>query len=112
MSRLLDYLQNKTKQITIMEGREKRELKELLGKNITINNFDFLSGTDGVYAVFTIKEDETGFYFSSSVLTDHLKGIENEGLKEDVITEGLQLQLEERKSKNSNRTYISVNFII
>lgn len=112
MSNLTDYLKNKTQKITIMEGREKRDLKELLRKQVTIDNYDFLSGTDGLYAVFTIKEDETSFYFGSSVLTDDLVGIDQAGLKQEVINEGLKIELEERKSKNSNRTYIAVNFII
>lgn len=111
MSRLNDYLKNKNSKLDIMEGREKEDLKSLLDKEVHINNFDFLTGDDGIYAVFTIAEDEKSFYFASSILTEDLQAIEKEGLKEDVQNEGLGIKLEERKSKNTKRTYIAVNYI-
>lgn len=111
MSKLTDYIQNKNSKITIMEGREKEELRSLLDKEVTINNFDFLNGKDGIYAVFTIAEDEKSFYFASSIITENLLDIEREGLKEEVQKEGLKIKLTERKSESSKRNYIAVNFI-
>ena len=111
MSKLNDYLKNKNSKISIMEGREKEDLKSLLDKEVTINDYDFLNGEDGIYAVFTIKEDTESFYFASSILTEDLQAMENAGLKDDIQTEGLRIKLEERKSKNSKRTYIAVNYI-
>ena len=58
MSKLTDYIKQKQTKLEIMEGREKEDLKSLLEKEIHINDFDFLNGEDGTYAVFTIAEDE------------------------------------------------------
>lgn len=112
MSNLTDYLKSQTQKITFMEGREKRDLKELLNQEITITDFAFLNGADGKYAVFTIKEDDNSFYFSSSVLTSRFIDIEHEGLKEEVQRDGLKIILKEKKSKDTGRTYIAVEFVL
>lgn len=111
MSKLTDYLKTKNSKLEIMEGKEKEDLKSILDKIVHINNFDFLTGDDGDYAVFTIAEDEKSFYFGSSIITDMLKDLEKEGLKQDVINEGVAVKLVEKKSKTSKRTYIAVEII-
>lgn len=108
---LQDYLKQKHGKLAIMEGKEKEDLKSLLNKEITINDYDFLNGEDGIYAVFTIKEDEKCFYFGSSIITDELKGIDEAGLKEELKQEGLKVKFVEKKAKNSSRKYIAVEFI-
>lgn len=108
---LQEFLKEKHSKLTIMEGREKEDQKSLLDKEITINDYDFLNGEDGEYAVFTIKEDEKCFYFASKILTEELKDIENAGYKSSVQKDGLKIKLIEKKSKNSNRKYIAVEFI-
>lgn len=111
MSKFTDYLKNKHSRLEIMEGREKADVQDILDKNVHINNFDFLTGEDGEYAVFTIVEDENNFYFASSVLTQELKDIQNDGMKEDAIAETISIKLYERKSKNGKRTYIAVEYV-
>ena len=111
MSKFTDYLKNKHARLEIMEGREKADVQDILNKNIHIDNFDFLNGEDGEYAVFTITEDENNFYFASSVLTQELKDIEKDGMKEDAINETISIKLYERKSKNGKRTYIAVEYL-
>lgn len=111
MSRLDDFIKQKQTRIEIMEGREREDLKSLLEKEIHINDFDFLSGDDGVYGVFTIAEDDKSFYFASSVITELLQGLEKEGLKEEVKSTPLGIKLQERKSKSSKRNYIAYEFI-
>ena len=108
---LKDYLKQKHGRLEIMEGKEKEDLKSLLEKEVTIDNFDFLHGEDGEYVVFTIKEDKKSFYFGSTILTEELKDLENAGYKDEIIKEGLKIKLTERKSKNSSRKYIAVEFI-
>lgn len=111
MGKLQEFIKNKSNKISIMEGREKDDIRSLLEKTVTINNFDFLVGDNGKYAVFTIKEDEGAFYFGSSVVTDELEQIESNGLKQEVIEEGLKVKLEERKTKNGKRTYIAMTYV-
>ena len=111
MNKFTDYLKNKHSRLEIMKGKEKGDVQDLLDKEIHINNFDFLNGDDGEYAVFTIVEDDKQFYFASSVLTNELKDIENDGMKDDAIEETIAIKLYERKSKNGKRTYIAVEYV-
>ena len=91
----------------IMEGREKGELRDIVGVQVHITDYDFLEGDNGSYAVFIIDEDKDHFYFSSTVLTQYLVNLDQNGYKETIQTEGLPVTLTKRKSKN-NREYFAV----
>lgn len=109
---LKDFIKSRqTNRTNIMEGRVKEELKSLLGKEITIKNFDFLPSDNGEYVVFTIEEDEGCFYFGSTVITQELKTLTENGFKEEIKQKGLKVILEEKRAKNSSRTYIAVNYV-
>lgn len=98
---------NSGKGINFMEGREKGDTADIIGKNVTIVDFDFISGDNGDYAVFILAEDKKKFYFGGSVITNALKELEH--VKADVQAEGLPARLVEKKSKK-NRAYTSVEF--
>ena len=97
-------------QLPFMEGREKGEIKELIGQISTIKQFGFIPNEVGEpYAVFTVKEREKRFYFGGMVLTDRLIQLEKEGFREVIETEGLPVLMTEKKGK-SNRFYTNVEF--
>lgn len=96
-------------QLPFMEGRDKADVKELIGTVNTITDYGFLTSEDGDYAVFIVKERAKSFYFGGTVLTDQLQQLEAEGYHEEIVTEGLPMLLTEKKSKN-NRTYMNVEF--
>ncbi len=97
-------------QLPLMENREKGETSELLGTVNTINDYGFLPNEDGeAYAVFTVKERTSKFYFGGTVLTDRLTRLEAEGYHEDIVAEGLPILMTEKKSKNK-RSYTNVEF--
>lgn len=96
-------------QLPFMDGREKADVKELIGTVSTITDYGFLTGDNGDYAVFITKERAKTFYFGGAVLTDQLQQLEAEGYHEEIVTEGLPMLLTEKKSKN-NRTYMNVEF--
>jgi len=98
-----------TAQLELMQGREKGNTEALLNTPVTINDFDYLEGDDGTYAVFTIKEDTQQFYFGNSILTGHLQELEAKGFKNAVQGEGLPTLFEQKRSKQ-NRTYTKVTF--
>lgn len=96
--------------LPFMEGKDKGDLKEVLGMICTINDYGFLKGDEGNdYAVFTVKEIEKKFFFGGQVLTDQLQQLEAEGYHEDIVTEGLPVLFTEKRSKN-NKTYTNVEF--
>ena len=97
-------------QLPFMDGREKGEIKELIGQVSTSKQFGFIPNEDGEpYAVFTVKEREKRFYFGGMVLTDRLIQLEKEGYREVIEEEGLPVLMTEKKGK-SNRTYTNVVF--
>lgn len=98
-----------TAQLELMEGRTKGETDQLLNINVTVTDFGFLSGDNGDYVVFTIKEDPSKFFFGGGVLTSHIQELDKEGYKQAIQSEGLPIRLEKKKSK-ANRLYTNVIF--
>lgn len=96
--------------LPFMEGRDKGDTKELLGQDSTINEYGFLPNEAGEpYAVFTVKERPSKFYFGGSVITDRLIKLEEEGYHDAIVAEGLPVRMTEKKSRN-NRTFVNVVF--
>jgi len=96
--------------LPFMEGREKGETKDLLGTVNTICEYGFLPNENGeAYAAFIVKERPYKFYFGGTVITDRLLKLEEEGYHEAIVTEGLPVLMNEKKSKNK-RTFTNVVF--
>lgn len=110
MKSLRDRAREFSVQLPLMDNREKGDTAELLGTVNTINDFGFLPNENGEpYAVFTVKERPTKFYFGGAVLTDRLTQLEQEGYHDAIIEEGLPMLMTEKKSKK-NRSYTNVEF--
>lgn len=99
---------NSNEGIPFMKDRTKGDMKEILDKDLTIKDFDFINGTDGEYVVFIVDEIKDSFYFGGQVLTNNLKEITEEE-KQEVRTSGLPVRFYEAKSKNK-RNYIGCTF--
>lgn len=112
MSRLTDFTKTlQSKGVPFMEGRTKGDTEELLNKTVTVDDYAFLRNEDdGEYAVFSVKEIPESFYFGSTVITENLKRIEEEGLHDDVVKEGLKVKVVKRQNKKGNRTYTAFEF--
>ena len=96
--------------LPFMDGREKGEMKELLGQITTITDYGFLNNDDGsAYVAFITAERSKTFYFGGQVLTDQLAQLEAEGYHNDIINDGLPMLLGEKKSKNG-KNYVTVEF--
>lgn len=97
-------------QLPLMEGRDKGDSRDLIGNIVTITDYGFLPNDKGEdYAVFTVAERATKFYFGGMVLTDHLKKLHSEGYYDVIVKEGLPMLLTEKRSKNK-MTYTNVVF--
>ena len=98
--------------LNFMEGMEKGDTVSILDEIVTVNNYGFLEGAEGKFVVFTTLENDTEFYFGSSVVTQSfikLDDMLNEEEKKVILSNGLPIKLSERKSK-SKRTYVKVDF--
>lgn len=109
MKSLKDRAKEFSVQLPFMDGREKADAKDLIGTVNTITDYGFLTGDNGDYVVFIVKERSKQFYFGGAVLTDQMAQLEAEGYHDEIVAEGLPMLLTEKKSKN-NRTYVNVEF--
>ena len=96
-------------QLPIMQGKEKGESEDLIGTIVSIDDFDFLNGENGEYAVFTIREDDSHFFFGGKVLSEKLKTFQTEGYTDLIKIEGLPMVLSTKKS-SKGRSYTAVTF--
>lgn len=114
MSAIKKSLKERSKEFSVrlpfMEGREKGDIKDLLGQVCTIRDYGFLKGDTGNdYVVIIVDEYAKTFYFGGQVLTDQMQQLEAEGYRDDINNEGLPFVMAEKKSKN-NKTYVNVVF--
>lgn len=110
MKSLRDRAKEFSVRLPFMEGREKGDVKELVGSVSTITDYGFLPNEAGeAYVVFTVKERAKKFYFGGTVLTDRLTQLEAEGYHDAIVAEGLPVLLTEKKSKNG-RFFTNADF--
>lgn len=111
---LLKLKKELTYGLPFMEGREKGTL--VYDIPLTVNNFGFLKdkNTHQPYACFTIKEDDTLFFFGGGVVTDTFKKIETILSEEELKTllnDGLHVMFHEQRSKDNMRSYTIMELI-
>lgn len=97
-------------QLPIMNERDKGETDDLIGIIVTLNDYGFLTGDAGEYAVFTVQEDPNEFFFGGKVLTDALKEFDADGYGDDIRENGLPMLLTKKKTKDGKKTYTAVLF--
>ena len=94
--------------IKFMENRTKGELEEILNKEVTLRDYDFITGKEGRFVVFIIDEVADKFFFGGSVITGLLDDISPENKKE-LQAEGVPVEVYSKKSKNG-REYNGMTF--
>ena len=93
--------------VPFMEGAEKRDIRELVGKPIHIAEFGFIKGDNGEFGVFRVAEKEGAFYFAPSVITDILRTIRDDSMEDYLSkTESVIVSQESKKG----REYFSIEF--
>lgn len=99
--------------IPFMETREQGDLKDVVGRIVTICDYGFLRQTkqskDPV-AVLCLKEHPEYFYFAGQVITDQLRQLDDEGYHDEIIAEGIPVVFEQRKSNKTGNTYMAANY--
>lgn len=96
--------------VKLAKGREKGELKDLLGEVVTINDAEIVEMNDDTFIAFTVAEDKKKFYFGGMVLSNDLITLVKEGYLEAIRKEGIKITLNEEKSKNK-RDYTKVTYL-
>lgn len=94
--------------IKFMENRTRGELKEILNKEVTLRDYDFINGKEGRFVVFIVDGIEDKFFFGGSVITELLDSLNPEEKKE-LQAEGVPVEVYSKKSKNG-REYNGMTF--
>lgn len=106
---MLDYFKKFKKSIDFMDGRDRAELADLCtGEKYHIEEFAFLNGENGEYAVFIVKENDNLFYFGNSVVSEVLKQVETDNMSEELRSVGVVFEKVVSKKK---REYIAIRFV-
>ena len=101
------------KQVNVMEGRTKGEIKELTA--YLIKDFTILKdkNTDNDYSAFIVDGNDEEFFFGGSVVTDKLKRI-SDMLTDDELAElkkeGIPVMFVGKKSQNK-RNYMDMELL-
>lgn len=94
--------------LEIMNGREKGDVQDLIDDVVVVNNYEFGKGEQGDYVVFTVIDNDTEFFFGSSVVTENFLALDNmlsDEEKQELLKTGLEMSIHQKKSKN-NRKYL------
>lgn len=94
--------------IPFMDGRNKQPLSILVGERVHVQDFDFLRGDDGDYAVFVVAEFPSSFFFGNKIITDVLHQIAADGMSDELAR--VSMVCKEKVSKKG-RMYIAVEFV-
>ena len=110
MMNLKDRVKQFESNLTLMENREKGDLKRLFGTSVTITDYGFMADEgDKQYVAFVVEEDPDHFYFGGFVLTDNMLELDADGFHDEIIKSGLPVQFNSKMSKNK-REYTTVKF--
>lgn len=99
--------------IAFMEGRTAGDVDTLVGKEVVISDYGFIKDNTselGKYAVFMVEGDEEHFFFGSSVVTDVLATVEEDGMK-SALCGNQKIMLKKKTSKRSRREYTYIEFL-
>ena len=92
--------------IPFMEGREKGDIKALIGQPLHIEDFGFIRGRNGDFAVIKVRESER-FYFCNSIITEMLRTVQADGMEKELAKQ--VIVFEERTSK-TGQDYMTFKF--
>lgn len=100
-------------------GKEKVEIDDVMlafPNGVTVTAFDFLTGSDGEFAVCAFAEDEKAFFFGGKILTDMCKAwaedyASTKDASADLSAEGgVKLRFKRSKTK-TNRDVVLVEVV-
>lgn len=98
----------KAQGIDFMEGAEKRDIRELVDEKIHIIDYGFIKGDNGDFAVLKVKEHEGKFYFAPTVISENIRTIDADGMKDALAK--IVVIVRANTSKNG-REYFSLEYI-
>lgn len=108
-----EYIEKKNRTAKLIKGKTKIETSDVIGKEITLIGYGFMTDNGKEYAVVTLKEFPDNFLFCGKVLTDEIRKLEGEFGDDlnDILASGeVRVILKTQSSKNG-RKYTSADFL-
>lgn len=99
-------LQSKIKKLTTFSelalGRNKGLLEDLMGKEVTWNNYENASLGKDIVPVVTFEEYPDTFYFGGMAFRDIIKELDDKDI-EELRTKGVKIKLTKQEVKSDKR---------
>ena len=95
------------KGIPFMDNRDKGDMHDILDKPLHIEDFGFIQGDEGEYAVIAIKEEPEMFYFCNSVITEMLQQVDKDDMRDELPKQVIKFELATSKK---GREYFRFEF--
>lgn len=109
--RLRDLAKKSAGHIELIDGREKAMQEELVGREVTLKDFDFLESDGNTFAVFIVDEEPKKYYNGGTSITRLCTDINSdEELVEELRKNGLRLKLVATKTK-SKRDFVAIEIL-
>ena len=97
------------KGIPFMEGKDKGSLRDMIDRPLHIEDFGFINGQDGKFAVILFAEDSDNFYFGNSIITEMLEQVDADGMRDALADETIVFSM--RMSKERKQEYMTFDFV-
>lgn len=94
--------------IPFMEGRDKGDMRDILGKKVHIVDFGFIKKDDEDFGVIALAEDEKNFYFCNQVITEMLHQIDADNMRDELTAQNIVFSLVKSKK---GRDYFTFEFM-
>ena len=98
---------NPSKGIPFMDGAEKGEKEEIIGEWLHIEDFGFIEGENGQFAVMKIAERPGKFYFGNSIVTKMLQRVNADSMKKHLKDNAVKFSM---KTSAKDRDYMTFEF--
>lgn len=93
--------------IPFMDGREKGDLHQIIGEKVHIDDFGFINGENGEYAVISTIEYPQTFFFCNAIITEMLRTVQADEMESALAKQ--EIAFVEMKSRRG-REYMTYVF--
>lgn len=94
--------------IPFMDGKDKGERSEILDRPLHMDDFGFINGSDGEFAVMHFAEIPDKFFFGNSIITEMLHKVNAASMKAHLAEQAITFTL--KTSKETKREYMAFRF--
>lgn len=98
---------NPSKGIPFMDGAEKGDKEEIMGEWLHIDDFGFINGENGEFAVMQIRERPGKFYFGNQIITEMLQRVNADSMKQHLAENAIKFTM---RTSEKGRDYMTFEF--